>query len=109
MKRYAVRWAALAREDLDRIMSFIANNSVPDALKVADTIETLANSLRTLPGRGRVVPELERHGIREWLQVTEPPWRLIYRIDKRRVEIVALLDGRRNLEDLLFERLMQAD
>lgn len=109
MRRYVVRWAAVARDDLDRAISFIANSSLPNALKVAGRIEALAMSLTTFPRRGRVVPELERHGIREWLQVTEPPWRLIYRIDKRRVEIVALVDGRRSLEDLLFERLMQAD
>lgn len=109
MKRYSVRWAAAARDDLDRIVSFIANSSVRNALKVADRLEGLGNGLTAFPRRGRVVPELARHGIREWLQVTEPPWRLIYRIDKRRVEIVALVDGRRALEDLLFERLMQAN
>lgn len=109
MKRYTVRWAAVARDDLERIVNYVALNSLQSALDVAERIERLADSLHTLPKRGRVVPELERHGIRDWLQVTERPWRLIYRVDKRRVEIVALLDGRRNLEDVLFERLMQAD
>ena len=109
MKRYTVRWAAVARDDLDRIVSYIALSSVTNALKAAERIEAMAESLQTFPGRGRVVPELARHGIREWLQVTEHPWRLIYRVDKRKVEIVALVDGRRSLEDLLFERLMQSD
>lgn len=109
MKRYSVRWAAVARDDLDRIVSYIALSSTKNALSVADRIEALAASLHTLPNRGRVVPELARHGIREWIQVTEPPWRLIYRVDGKRVETVALVDGRRSLEDLLFERLMQAD
>lgn len=109
MKRYAVRWAPVASDDLDRIISYVALTSVANALKVADRIDALAESLHLFPGRGRVVPELARHGIREWLQVNEPPWRLIYRIDRKNVEIVALLDGRRSLEDLLFERLMQSD
>jgi len=109
MKRYSVRWAAVARDDLDRIVNYVALNSVANALAVAARIEALSEGLHAFPGRGRVVPELARHGIREWLQVTEPPWRLVYRIDKNRVEIVALVDGRRNLEDLLFERLMQGD
>lgn len=109
MKRYSVRWAAVARDDLERIVSYIALNSVPSALKVASRIEELAGSLHAFPGRGHVVPELARHGIREWLEVSEPPWRLVYRVDKRKVEIVALVDGRRSLEDLLFERLMEAD
>jgi len=109
MKRYTVRWAAVARDDLERIVSFVAIDSLANALSVADRIEALAQSLETLPRRGRAVPELARHGIREWLQVTERPWRLIYRVEKNRVEVVALLDGRRNLEDVLFERLMASD
>ena len=109
MKRYTVRWATVARDDLERVINFIANSSVPNALRVAERIEELAGGLHTFPGRGRVVPELARHGIREWLQVTESPWRMIYRVDKRLVELVALVDGRRSLEDLLFERLMQGE
>jgi toxin ParE1/3/4 len=109
VKRYTVRWAAVARDDLERIVSYVAINSLANALSVADRIEALAESLQTLPQRGRAVPELARHGIRGWLQVSEAPWRLIYRVDKNRVEVVALLDGRRNLEDVLFERLMAAD
>lgn len=109
MKRHTVHWADVARDDLERIVSYVALSSVANALGVAERIEELAASLHTFPGRGRVVPELARHGIAEWREVTEPPWRLIYRFDRRRVEIVALVDGRRSLEDLLFERLMQAD
>lgn len=109
MKRYAARWAPVASDDLERIVSYVALNSVANALKVADRIDALADSLTSFPSRGRVVPELARHGLREWLQVTEPPWRIVYRVDKKAVEIVAVLDGRRSLEDLLFERLMQAD
>lgn len=109
MKRYGVRWAPVASDDLDRIISYISLSSVENAWRVADRIDQLAESLHSLPGRGRLVPELARHGIREWLQVTEPPWLLIYRVDKKTVEIVALLDGRRSLEDVLFARLMQTD
>jgi toxin ParE1/3/4 len=104
--RYSVRWAAVARDDLDRIIDYIAAESPINAVKVADRIEALARSLERFPGRGRVVPELARHGVKAWLEVTTPPWRLVYRIDARRVEVAALLDGRRNLEDVLFERLL---
>jgi plasmid stabilization system protein ParE len=109
VKRYTVRWAEVARDDLDRVVSYVALSSVENALRVADRIEALAEALHTFPQRGRVVPELARHGIREWLQLSDAQWRLIYRIEKKRVEIVALIDGRRSLEDLLFERLMQFD
>jgi toxin ParE1/3/4 len=76
---------------------------------VTDRIEALARSLEHFPRRGHVVPELARQGIHAWLEVSAPPWRLLYRLEGRRVEVVALLDGRRNLEELLFERLMRLD
>jgi plasmid stabilization system protein ParE len=47
-------------------------------------------------------------GDQTWLEVQEPPWRIIYRIaDKKTVEIHAVFDGRRSLEDILMERLLR--
>lgn len=109
MTRFAVRWAAVAADDLTRIIEHIAAESPINALKVADRIEALARSLEHFPRRGHVVPELARQGIQIWLEVNASPWRLIYRIEGRRVEVAALLDGRRNLEEVLFERLMRQD
>lgn len=109
MKRFRVLWTEVARDDLHRIVDFIAAEAPLNAEKVADRLEALANSLESFPGRGRVVPELARHGLVEWLEVGSPPWRLVYRVQKRTVYVVALVDGRRRLEDLLFERLVQGD
>ena len=106
MKRHSVRWADVAASDLARIIDFIARDSPINAGRVADTLEALARSLEYLPGRGRVVRELIRHGVRDWLEIGAAPWRLIYRVKGRQVEVVALVDGRRQLDDLLFERLM---
>ncbi len=106
MTRYTVTWARVARDDLHRVLDFIAAERPIDAAKVLDRIESLARSLEPFPARGRHVPELARHGLLDWLEVGAPPWRLIYRVDGRRVEVVALLDGRRRLEELLFERLI---
>ena len=36
---------------------------------------------------------------------THKPWRMIYAIREREVWIMAVVDGRRDLADLLFERL----
>jgi toxin ParE1/3/4 len=109
MKRLPVRWSLVARDDLDRIVDFIAAEAPINALKVAQRIEALARSLEVLPGRGRLVPELASHGLTDWRQVSSPPWRLIYRMTDRRVEVVALLDARRRLDEVLFERLMNHD
>lgn len=101
-----VHWSLVARDDLDRKVDCIAAEAPINALKVAERIEALARSLEVLPGRGRLVPELASHGLTDWRQVTSSPWRLLYRMTGRRVEVVALWDARRRLEDVLFERLM---
>jgi toxin ParE1/3/4 len=35
------------------------------------------------------------------------PYRIIYRVEKRTVSVLAVLDGRREIQDLLLERLIR--
>jgi plasmid stabilization system protein ParE len=66
-------------------------------------------SLEGFPHRGRTPPELRAIGDQTWRKIQEPPWRILYRIaDKKTVEIHGVFDGRRSLEDILMERLLQA-
>ena len=106
MKRYQVRWTRVAEADLGRIVEFIAVDAPINATKVLDRLEALARSLETLPTRARVVPELARQGVVRYQEVTSTPWRLIYRLSSDAVLVVAVLDGRRNVEEVLFERLV---
>jgi plasmid stabilization system protein ParE len=87
VKRYSVRWASVASDDLTRIIDYIAAESPLNALKVADRIEALARSLEHFPKRGHAVPELAQQGIQAWLELNAAPWRLIHRIEGRRVEV----------------------
>ena len=107
MKRYVVEWAITALDDLEEIISYIADDSPINALKVVERIEARAHTLVTLPMRGRIIPELQWQGVTTFLEVQEPPWRLIYRVDGSRVHVVGVLDGRRQLEDLLLARFLR--
>ena len=107
MTRYTVEWALTARGDLEAIASYIAADSPINALKVVERIEARAETLSSLPMRGRVVPELRWHGVMAFQELFEKPWRLIYRIESHRVFMVSVLDGRRNLEDLLLDRFVR--
>jgi toxin ParE1/3/4 len=105
--RYSVEWAVTARNDLEAIAAYIAADSPINALKVVERIEARADTLSSLPMRGRVVPELRWHGVMSFQELFEKPWRLIYRIESQRVFIVSVLDGRRSLEDLLLDRFVR--
>ncbi len=59
------------------------------------------------PRRGRIVPELLKQGVSRYRELVIKPWRVIYRVEESRVFVVAVIDGRRNVEDVLLERLLR--
>lgn len=109
MKRHRVEWVRAAERDLERVIEFIAVDSVNNALAAAERIEAAAESLSLFPRRGHAVPELVRLGLNDWLELSVRPWRLVYRVRGQRVQVVALFDGRRDLSDVLFERVIGLD
>lgn len=106
-KKYRVVWVRTATGDLESIAGYIADDSPARARDVLDGIERAAEKLAIMPRRGRVVPELAFFGIRNYRQLIHFPWRIIYRIAKEEVVVLAVLDSRRRLEDLLLERLVR--
>ena len=106
-KKYVVEWARPAKLDLFEIADFIAADSPASALRISENIKNKTADLHMNPERGRVVPELSRHGITAYRELIVSPWRVIYRIVEEKVYIKVVMDGRRNLEDLLFRRLMR--
>jgi plasmid stabilization system protein ParE len=103
-----VIWAEAAVRDLEDIISFVAIDSSLDAKWLLGPLSAKARSLETRPHRGRIVPELLRFGMRTWRELVVRPYRLVYRVAGETVVVLALLDGRRELEDVLLERLIRS-
>jgi toxin ParE1/3/4 len=103
-----VAWTTVAASDLERIAAYLAGESPLRAAAIIDRIVERAESLASLPNRGRTPPELRSVGDRTWRELQEPPWRIIYRRLDDVVQIHAVLDGRRNLEDILMERMLKS-
>ena len=106
-RRFRVRWAEVAVRDLEDLVGYIAADSETRAQRVLDRIETRAASLESSPSRGRVVPELAYFGMLSWRELTVRPYRIVYRFEGDTVTVLAVFDGRRDLEDLLLERLLR--
>jgi len=104
---FKVLWAETAVRDLEDLIGYIAADSFGDAHKVLNRLKDRAASLETMPSRGRVVPETARLGLRIWRELVVKPYRIIYRIDNDVVYVMAVIDSRRDLEDLLLERLVR--
>lgn len=108
MIKRRVLWTRTAQRDLDAIIAFIAADSIENALTVLDRLQERAQSLNTAAERGRLVPELRVIDMHQYLEVIERPWRIVYRIEPDSVMVLAVLDGRRDLESLLLDRLVRS-
>ena len=105
--RYRVVWAQAAADDLEEIVAYIAENAPTTAKRILRKLRKRADTLGTSPERGRVVPELAAFGVRSLRELTVRPYRLMYRIEDGDVIVLAVFDGRRDLEEILLERLIR--
>ena len=107
MADFQVLWTDAARLDLERIIEFIAEENPANALTALARLELRCQNLATLPERGRIVPEVRAVDVLTYRELIEGPWRIVYRYDVDRVQVMAVLDARRELSSLLLERLVR--
>jgi addiction module RelE/StbE family toxin len=106
-ERYIVNITRNAENDLKEIILFIAQNNPQTALKIMEKIQARINTLDHSPYRGAYVPELLARNIKDYRQITESPWKIIYKVDDDIVNILAIIDSRRNLQDILIKKLLK--
>ena len=106
MIKYKVFIPSSVVYDIQEIVDYISEESTSIALKILDKLESRINSLKDYPERGRVVPELLNQNIIEYHEIIETPWRIIYKIVESNVFILTVIDGRRNVQDILLRKLM---
>jgi addiction module RelE/StbE family toxin len=96
-----------AKNDLREIIKYISKNNPMNALDVLKKIEDRINTLNRFPERGGYVPELLKNNIKDYRQLIVSPWRIIYKIDNDIVNVLLIIDSRRNTQDILIERLLK--
>ena len=95
--------------DLEELFDYIeAYDTLEKADYVVDKIEEAFSSLSDNPERGAYPKELLAVGLREYREVYFKPYRIIYRIIAQHVYVMAIADGRRDMQILLQRRLLQA-
>ena len=102
---YKVHWADVAELDLIEIIEYIAEDSPTAAKSVFKNITERAERLCHTPEKCRVVPELLDQGITTYREMIVAPWRIIFKIEKKNIFVLSVIDGRRNVEDVLLYRL----
>jgi toxin ParE1/3/4 len=89
------------------VVDFLVEESPTAAEKFIYRIDDSVGKLASHAELGRVVPELAKHNITRYREVVISPWRVFYRVDEKSIYVLAVIDGRRNVEDILLRRLMR--
>lgn len=97
-----------AANDLRDLYTYISEHDSPQKAEVVlDRIEEKFVSLSELPERGLYPKELLSLGIRDYREIFFKPYRIIYRIDNENVVVYFIVDGRRDMQTLLQQRLLR--
>ena len=102
--KYRVNFVSDAEKDLFEIYKYVYLNDSEDS---ADKLYKKCLSLQKIPQRGHIPPELRLLEIEDFLEVHYKPYRIIYQVIQKEVFVHCILDGRRELQKLLHERLIR--
>jgi toxin ParE1/3/4 len=104
---YEVRLTLGAEKDLQALYDYLFDHRSPDhADALLGALFEAIDTLERFPDRGVVPKELAAVGIREYRQILLPPYRIIYRVMDATVYILLIADGRRDMQSLLEQRLL---
>ena len=109
MYKYQVVWTKNAQFDLELIIEYIKPNSLTIAKNIFFEIKKECDNLYAMPSRKRIVPELQQVGILKYREIIYKRWRIVFKIEQSTVSVLLVVDSSRNLEDLMFQRLLNND
>jgi toxin ParE1/3/4 len=96
-----VVWSYDAASDLEALAEYIAKDSPYYAAAFVRDVRDASRSLDRFSERGRMVPEVSDAKVRE---LFVKAYRLIYAVEPKRVVILGLIHGKRDLSKLWDKR-----
>jgi len=104
--KYEVEMTKSSVNDLNEIIDFIAKNNHKSAVKVLKIINSKMKILNTFPYRAGFVPELLVRNIKDYRQISEAQWRIIFKLNENIVSVLAIIDSKRNFQNILIKKLL---
>ena len=95
-----ILWSPLSVDRLEEIFEYISKHDSSSAQKMVKKIFKKVETLSEFPERGRKVPETRREEIRE---VFLGEYRIIYRVESKKVIILTI----RNFKQLLHDEELE--
>jgi toxin ParE1/3/4 len=105
--RYKVNLLPEAEDDLVDIYKYVAvNDSFDKAEKLFNDLYHTTLTLQDFPHRGHILHDFPCIDV-NYLELSHKPYRIIYQLFGDTVFVLCILDGRRNVQDLLKERVLR--
>ena len=92
---------------LDIWIYLYEHEGMAEADKLIKKLESVIYSLCDNPERGHIPPELETVNEFNYREIHSLPYRVIYKILSGEIIIYCVLDGRRDMQSLLYQRLIR--
>ncbi len=106
--KFQVFIIAEAEEDIVDICHYILRQDSENKSRyAADTLKQTCETLAHSPERGHHPPELERIGVMDFREIHCKQYRIIYQIMEKKVFVHCVVDGRRDLQEILERRLLR--
>jgi antitoxin ParD1/3/4 len=94
----------LAKADIFDIWSYIADDSQDAADRVEQAIYAACAFAAEAPMRGHSRPDLTTRPLRFWTLTRYPNYTLVYRPETAPLQVVAVVQGKRNIRRILKQR-----
>ena len=106
-EKIEVIWSQDAGDELMEIISYIRNNTGKmTAEKIYKKIIDEVKKISANAAGRRISPLLKQFGITDIHQCNVNPWAIYYRVDKNLMKIISIIDCRRNLEEILYKKII---
>jgi toxin ParE1/3/4 len=105
--KHEIIWSKDAGDELVEIISYIKYNTGKiTAEKIFSKIMNEVKRVSANPKARRISPLLREFGINHIHQLNINPWIIYYKAEKSKMEIISIIDGRRNLEEILYKKMI---
>ncbi|MCL1812814.1 MAG: type II toxin-antitoxin system RelE/ParE family toxin [Treponema sp.] len=107
--KHEIIWSKDAGDELAEIISYIKYNTGKiTAEKIYAKIIKEVDKISENPEGRRIAPILREFGINYIHQINISPWIVFYKTENKKMEIISIIDGRRNLEEILYKKIIDS-
>ena len=100
-------WTNDAVESFNEILEYLTEKSGENITqKIYDKIISKIDLLASVSFKSKICQELKDIGVNDVYELAEAPWRIFYKLKEKEVVVLFVLDGRRNIEEVLISKVI---